>query len=164
MFYLLTTIPMIVLITLPEAAPFLSNYGYFVASMAFLTGMSAVLISTHGNVWTYFVVGFAQPLFLSVALLITGFTDLSVLKQIITEISFDSIRMGSAGAFGALVAAVIVKRWTTTPDFFSLAPFFSWLTTGETRMEKLQRFALGLAALVSACATLITNIQSCSHP
>ena len=134
-------------------------YEMLVAIMAFITGIIVMLRFRDCNIWILFLAGFAQPLIATLTLILLQKTSAAMLVDLIGAFFLVSVQIGFSTALGGMAIAFLTRRKTRVQQF-SITPFFDWLSTAESRLDRIEKFILKISAIIAAGTLLISNFLS----
>jgi hypothetical protein len=154
-FYLLSILPQLVFWYIPKPADYFQIYPFIVVGLAFVAGLSLVVLNAGGNIWTLFIVGFSEPWFATLALILIGKAEFNTLSGLAGEFLLQACQIGAASVIGAALAPILGKR--PERGFYNIAGLVEWLTTSQTLFERLEKFALAIGSLIAALTVLASH-------
>lgn len=134
----------------------ISHLDYITPSLGFATGVVTIILRRDINIWTLFLVGFVQPFLTFVVLSAAGKVSISLLQSLVASFFLMSSAVGGAVALGALTAAVFSGHGLSRKQI-GASSLLEWMSTAETRLDRIEGFIVKLGAVITAATLLISK-------
>jgi hypothetical protein len=111
------------------------------------------------GIWTLFLIGFVQPFLAFIVLSAAGKVSIDLMPSLVGSFFLTACVVGGAATMGALSAALFSKPGLTRRQM-SAGSLFDWMSTTESRLDRVERFIIKLGAVVTTSSLLISKFFS----